>query len=105
MRILLRSLFLSIGLMKFIKSLVEKITPDDFLNLALELTHDVKVVLPGTKATVDLSDEAVFDEVFNAEFGLLYTLLGKVLEANFKSLFSKSGIGKVFSTAQKKSIA
>lgn len=79
-----------------IHSLATGMTDDQFLKIVQELTHNIKCRTPGSEIMVEISLEKHFDEVFNSEFGMLYKLLGRVLEANFSSLFGKSGIGKAW---------
>lgn len=69
---------------KFFSTLEE----DEFLDLVLRLLETTHI------EKKHVGNQAIFDQVFAAEYGFLYKVLGFVVEVNFKSFLDLLPIGK-----------
>jgi len=74
--------------------LFDKIDEDEMIDLLLTILESTR--LDSKEITAE-----IFDTEFAGEYGKLFTIVGFVLQFNFKSLFGKGGIGKIMAKLMK----
>lgn len=85
-------------------ALLERIDEDGVVELFLEMVSETVRFAKDTGGEVqqyDLSDVEVFDDVFSANYGELFSLLKEVVKVNLASFFVDGRIGKVWANALK----
>lgn len=81
-----------------ISNLLSTMDEDSTFELVMNLVSTTRV------DGKELSNTAVFDDLFAGNYGLLYKILAFVLEVNFGNLFNMDGIGRQLKEAESNSL-